>query len=142
MLPNRSPEDPATFNRPPEDGTVERVKGAVRETTEKAQAKVEEAGRTMKEKIDDSRGPAADKLHDVASTLHDKADRLPGGEKVAHLAHNAADKMEATAQYVRQHDVHDMMTDVENFVRSHPAHSLVAAAAVGFLVGRAFKSDD
>ena len=57
-------------------------------------------------------------------------------------AHDAADKVEATAQYVRQHDVQDMMADLENLVRRHPGQSLIAAAAVGFLLGRAFKIDD
>ena len=57
------------------------------------------------------------------------------------MAHTAADKLETTADYVREHDVRDMMGDVEQFVKSHPGQSLIAAAAVGFLVGRAFRSE-
>jgi ElaB/YqjD/DUF883 family membrane-anchored ribosome-binding protein len=50
--------------------------------------------------------------------------------------------MEATARYVREHDVQDMMADLENLVRRHPGQSLIAAATVGFLLGRAFKDTD
>jgi ElaB/YqjD/DUF883 family membrane-anchored ribosome-binding protein len=142
-MPNRSTslEDPATFEQS-NQSTMDRVNSAISDTAEKAQAKAQELGRSVQGKIDENRGPAADKLHDVASTLHEKADSLPGGEKVADLAHSAADKVEATAGYVRDHDVQDMMADLENVVRRHPGQSLVAAAAVGFLLGRAFRSDD
>ena len=57
------------------------------------------------------------------------------------MAHTAADKLEATADYVREHDVKDMISDVERFVKDHPSQSLIAAAAVGFLVGRAFRRE-
>ena len=124
------------------EGTVQKVKNAVSDAAEKAQQKTGQVGRAVQDKIEENRGPAADKLEGVASTLQQKAETLPGGEKVANLARDAADKMEATAQYVREHDVRDMMADLENLVRRHPAQSLFAAAAVGFLVGRALKSDD
>jgi ElaB/YqjD/DUF883 family membrane-anchored ribosome-binding protein len=124
------------------EATVQKVKNAVSDAAEKAQQKAEQVGRAVQDKIDENRGPAADKLQDVAATLQQKAESLPGGEKVTSLAHDAADKVEATAQYVREHDVHDMMVDLENLVRRHPGQSLIAAAAVGFLLGRAFKNDD
>ena len=74
-------EEPDTLDEQPDESTVERPKGAVSDTAEKAQAKVEEVGRTVQGKIDENRGPAADKSQDVASTLHEKADSLPGGER-------------------------------------------------------------
>ena len=141
MAKRSSSDGPNTFNEE-QESTIDKVKNTVSDTAEKTQQKVEQAGRAVQEKIDDNRGPAADKLAGVASALHEKADNLPGGEKVASLAHDAADKVEATAQYVREHDVQDMMADLENFVRRHPGQSLMAAAAVGFLLGRAFRSDD
>ena len=101
-----------------------------------------EAARNAQSKVDESRGPAAEKLESAATALHQRADNLPGGETVSGIAHSAADKMEATAAYVREHSVQDMMGDVETFVRQHPGQSLLAAAAVGFLVGRTFRADD
>ena len=122
--------------------TLTNVKNKVTEGANKAKDKAEEIGRNVQTRIDETRAPAADKLQTAASTLHEKADNLPGGQTVAGLAHKTADTMQATAEYVRQHDVQDMMSDVESFVRRHPGQSLLAAAAVGFLVGRSFRSDD
>jgi len=124
------------------EDTVTKVKNAVTGTAEKAQARVGEAGRALQDKIDENRGPAADKLQGAAAKLHETADSLPGAEKVSNLAHSAAGKIEATAEYMREHDVRDMMADLETFVRRHPGQSMIAAAAVGFLLGRAFKSED
>ena len=83
-------------------------------------------------------------VSDTAEKAQQKAEQVGRvvQEKVASLARDTADKVEATAQYVRKHDVQDMMADLENLVRRHPGQSLVAAAAVGFLLGRAFTSDD
>ena len=128
--------------QPQGEGAVQKVKNAVSDTAETVQQKAEQVGRVVQDKIDENRGPVADKLEGVAATLEEKAESLPGGEKVVSLAHDAADKVEATAQYVRKHDVQDMMADLENLVRRHPGQSLIAAAAVGVLLGRAFKSDD
>ena len=112
------------------------------ETAAKARGKVQEVGRNVQAKIDENRAPAADKLQNAASALHQKADQLPGGETVAGMAHRTADTMQATAEYVRRHDLQDMMGDVETFVRKRPGPSLIAAAAVGFLIGRRFRSED
>jgi ElaB/YqjD/DUF883 family membrane-anchored ribosome-binding protein len=119
-------------------GMKEKVTDAVNETREK----VQDAGRGFQSNVDESRAPAADKLESAASLLHDKADNLPSGQPVAHLAHAAAEKMQATADYVRQHDVRDMMDDLKALVRKHPAQSLVAAVAAGFLIGLALRSSD
>ena len=124
------------------ESTLKKVKNAVSDTTGKAQEKVGEMGRAVQGKIDENRDAAADTLQTVASRLHENAESIPGGEKAASLAHSTAEKVEATAQYVREHNVEDMMADLKNFVRRHPGQSLFAAAAIGFLLGRAFKSED
>jgi ElaB/YqjD/DUF883 family membrane-anchored ribosome-binding protein len=125
-----------------DQSTVAALKDKVTETASKAKDKVADLGRSAAEKIDENRESAAGTLESAASTLHEKAVSLPGGETVAKLAHTAADKLESTAGYVREHDVQSMITDVEDLVRRHPGQSLVAAATVGFLLGRMLKSDD
>ena len=94
------------------------------------------------DKVDDNREAAAGGLAAAASSLHEKADALPGGEKVASIAHSAADKLSGTADYVRDHDVNSMMADLQRLVKANPGPALVAAAVVGFLVARAFSSRD
>jgi hypothetical protein len=98
--------------------------------------------RTTADKIDDNREAAAGGLAAAASALHEKADALPGGEKVASIAHSAADKLGGTADYVREHDVNSMVADLERLVKANPGPALVAAAVLGFLVARAFSSRD
>jgi len=124
------------------EGASTKVKNKISEVAGRTRDKAEEVGRTVQSKIDENRGPAASKLESAASTLHRNAENLPGGDTVRDLAHNAADKMQATAEYVRRHDVNGMMQDVETFVRRHPGESLLTAAAVGFLVGLSLKRND
>lgn len=90
-------------------------------------------------KVDEKRGPTADALDNAASTLHEKAEDLPGGETVRTVAHSAAEKLESTADYIRKHDVRAMLSDVEEIVKRNPGPSLLIAAAIGFLIGRAFR---
>ena len=112
------------------------------DTASQVKAKVSDLGRTATDKIDENRDAAAGGLEKAAAALHDKAGALPGGEKVTSAAHAAAEKLTATAEYVKEHDVKSMMEDVEKLVKNNPGPALLAAAVVGFLVGRAFTSND
>jgi len=111
-------------------------------TVSKVTDKVTETATQVKDKVDANRNVAAQGLEQAASTIRDKADSLPGGETVTDLAHTAADKLTATAGYVRDTDVNTMMADVETLVKKNPGPALMAAAVVGFLVGRAFSGND
>jgi ElaB/YqjD/DUF883 family membrane-anchored ribosome-binding protein len=104
--------------------------------------KVSDLGRTAADKIDEHRDATASGIEKASSALHEKAESLPGGDKVSGLAHATADKLSSTAEYVREHDVNSMMADVEALVKKNPGRSLLAAAVVGFLLGRAFSSND
>src|SRR5687767_4572084 len=81
------------------------------DTARQMKDKVSDLSRTAGDKIDENRVAAAGGLAKAASTLHEKAERLPGGEKVTSLAHATADKLSSTADYVREHDVNKMRTD-------------------------------
>jgi ElaB/YqjD/DUF883 family membrane-anchored ribosome-binding protein len=92
------------------------------------------------DKLDAQRDTVAGSLDTVATTLRDKAETIPGGDKTTQAAQMAADKMETASGYLREHEVGDMLTDVQTLVRQHPTESLVVALAAGFLLGRALKS--
>ena len=117
------------------------IGGRVSDSATHVKDKVSDLGRTATDTFDNNRGAAASGLEKAASTLRDNAESLPGGEKVSHLAHSAAEKLSSTAGYVREHDANQMMADVERLVKNNPGPSLLAAAAIGFLVGRAFSND-
>lgn len=112
------------------------------EAVEQTKRKLTEFGAAAADRVDQNRSVAADGLEGAAETLHQKADQLhQGGERVSDLAHTAADKISATADYVRQNNFKDMAEDVQNVVKKNPGPALAAAAGLGFLVARAFSRD-
>ena len=110
----------------------------ISDTATQVKQKASDLGHMAADKIDDNREAAATGLDRVASAIHENADGLPGGEKVTSLAHATADKVSSTADYVRQHNVNRMMADVQTMVKNNPGPALLVAAALGFLVARAF----
>lgn len=120
---------------------AQNAKQRLSDTAATAKEKASELGRQATEQVDAKRGPAADTLENAAAAVHDKADTLPGGETVRGAAHAAADKLESTAGYIREHDVRTMISDLEGIVRRNPGPALLSAAAIGFLIGRAFRED-
>ena len=117
------------------ESTVDHVTDTVRE-------KGNELGRRAVAAIDERRLGVADGLEGTARTLHTKADSLAdGGERVSKVAHDVADKVDNASRYIRDKDAKDMLADVETMVRKHPARSLLAVLAVGYLAGRALRSD-
>ena len=103
--------------------------------------KAAEIGQKVGDKIDENRGAAASGLESAAGALHDRADALPGGEKVAKAAHATADAVVVAADYVRENDVKAMLTDVQKLVKNNPGVALLTAAALGFLIARTFSRD-
>ena len=98
-------------------------------------------GKRVADTIDENGGAAARGLPSAAGALREKADTLPGGEKVANAAHATADAAAVAADYVRENDVKAMMTDVQKLVKNNPGVALLTAAALGFLIARTFSRD-
>lgn len=117
-------------------GTAARMQEVVTDKANEAKEKVAEIGRRAVDKIDAQREPTASALGQTASALHDK------GNMAANVAHRTAEKIQATADYIRENDVKSMANDVGSLVRRYPGASLAAAAVAGFLVARAFRSND
>jgi len=103
--------------------------------------KAAEVGQKAADMIDENRGAAAGGLESAADALREKADTLPGGEKVITAAHATADAVGVAADYVRDTDVKAMMADVLKLVKNNPGAALLTAAAVGFLMGRTLSRD-
>jgi hypothetical protein len=102
---------------------------------EKADQVGEAAGRA-KSKFDSARKPVADKLQDAAGKVRHHADRISGA------AESAADRLEASADYIKSRDARRMAKDLVGVIKSHPAQSLLIAGVIGYLVARAFRSKD
>jgi hypothetical protein len=97
--------------------------------------KAQDVGARTAERADQARVGAAAGLESVASTLHDKGDR------VASAAHSAADAVTHGAEYLRDNDLQTMLSDVMEGIRRNPGPALLGAAALGFVLGRALSRD-
>lgn len=91
--------------------------------------------------LDQGRVAAADRLASAASAVRHSSDDLAEGGRVRSIAQATADRLSSTADYMRTHDMNRMAEDVEGVVKSHPGPALLAAAAFGFLLGRALSRD-
>jgi ElaB/YqjD/DUF883 family membrane-anchored ribosome-binding protein len=123
------------------DTTFQRASDQLSEAVTSVKDKAQDLGKLAAGKVDETRGAAAKGLASAASTIHRKADSLPGGDTVHNVVHSTADKMAATADYLRSHRMKDVIADIEGCVRRNPGPSLLAAVAVGFLAGRLLRED-
>ena len=117
------------------------IGGKISDAASQIKNKLSDLGRSAGNTIDEKRVVAASSLEKAATSLHDTAEHLPGVETVTGMAHDAANKMKSTAEYMRSHNVNRMMSDVETLVKNNPGPSLIAAVVIGFLTARAFRSD-
>jgi ElaB/YqjD/DUF883 family membrane-anchored ribosome-binding protein len=103
--------------------------------TETAKEAMEELGRSAGRKLDEVREETGDALHSAASTVRTKGRK--SSEAIDNLATSAADRLDATASYIEDHDLQDAFVGLRRFGRRHLAGSLLAAAAIGFIAGSA-----
>lgn len=103
-----------------------------------ATSRAKDIGRKAAAVIDEKRDAVARGIDSAASALHEKAESLPGGEKVARAAHTTAEALDKAAGYVRDQDVEDMLSDAQLIAKRNPGVTLLAAAALGFLLARIF----
>ena len=142
-MPNNDPYNPTGARNPNDPANMsERVsemandaRNKVTETASQLADKASEVGRQTINKIDEKRMGAADALHHTASTLRGTAQS--SSQRITSFADSTATTLENTANYVREHDVKGMMGDLEQVFRRNPGPSMIAAAALGFLLGSA-----
>lgn len=98
-------------------------------------------GTAAAHKIDENRKAAASGLKKAASTVHENAGTISGGDQLTKMAHSAADALDSTGNWVGRHSTSKLMSDVSTLVKNNPGPSLLAAVVVGFFVGRSFNSN-
>jgi ElaB/YqjD/DUF883 family membrane-anchored ribosome-binding protein len=140
MAPNNSTL--AAGNHSPLTGSSDDLKttqAAIADIATKAKDKGHAVAQAAVDTIDQNRGTAARVLANAASAIHDRTTRLPGREGVTRLANAAAEQIDRTADYVREHNTQQMMADLRQFVTRNPGASVIGAAVVGILVGRGLR---
>ena len=129
-----------------EQGKVDRAK----EQMGNARDKAKEGLSTAREKAGQLKNSLADKLDAGADRL-----RGQGGQQFAtatadgsvatsegqmdRVARPLASGMHSTAEWLRENDLESMKQGVEQQVRDHPGRTLLIAAGLGYLIGKAFR---
>lgn len=127
-----------------EPSITDRVLDAVEEIrtkVERTKGKLGELGKIARDKLNDNRDVAANGVERVAGCLrnradHRSADRQSMDDKLFQVAYIAANKLNATAGYMRRNDVESMIHDVEGWLRKNPGALMLMALGLGFVVGR------
>lgn len=117
--------------------TLKTLTKTASELGQEAKDTVEELGRTAGRKLDEVRGETGAALHTAASSV--RATGRQGSAAIDTLADGAANRLDATASLVEDHDLRDVYTGLRRFGRRHLAGSLIVAAAIGFLAGSAIR---
>jgi ElaB/YqjD/DUF883 family membrane-anchored ribosome-binding protein len=77
----------------------------------------------------------ADKLHNVAEALGEKAAGQDAQSGIAQYGKQASEWLDQSAEYVRQFDYEQADARVRECVRQSPGRSLLIAGAVGLIIG-------
>lgn len=63
------------------------------------------------------------------------------GTAGAQVSERVAGGLDATANWLREADIDGLRQGIERQVKEHPARTLMIAAGIGYLLGRAFRKD-
>jgi ElaB/YqjD/DUF883 family membrane-anchored ribosome-binding protein len=74
---------------------------------------------------------AAEGLEDATERASETASDL--ASRATDAGEQAVKKLNAAADYFREHEVNEIVSDLQSYVKSHPAQALLGAAALGFL---------
>lgn len=96
-------------------------------------------GRAAADKLDGNQEAAGQDSAGAGPGPH--ADSSAGGPGVRGAAHTAAESLDHTAKYIREHDVASMVADVKRLVKDNPVPALIGAAILGFVLARTLSRD-
>ncbi|MEX2178859.1 MAG: hypothetical protein WD801_09130 [Gemmatimonadaceae bacterium] len=104
---------------------------------------------TAKVKLADALESGADRLRErghadipaLAGVPGDGAAAVSMDGRQSQVTERVAGGMQASADWLREADLDSLKTSVEQQVREHPGRTLLIAAGVGYLIGRALRSN-
>jgi len=129
------------------------VKDRARELAGNAQEKLADVGSNVRERAGHLKDSLADALETGADKLRAKGGAQEGAlagstgsssvalddGRVAQVSNRVAGGMDATADWLRQADLEGLGKSIEAQVKEHPGRSLLIAAGLGYLIGKALR---
>jgi ElaB/YqjD/DUF883 family membrane-anchored ribosome-binding protein len=151
-----SPSRTATGTTESSNSQTGNITDRARELAGSAQEKLADVGSNVRERA----GHVKDSLADALETGADKLRAKAGGQgqsgtlagattsssvaiesdgRVAQVSNRVASGMDATADWLRQADLDGLRATVEQQVKEHPGRTLLIAAGLGYLLGKALR---
>ena len=115
--------------------TLKTLSEKASELSKEAKESMEDMSRSAGRKLDEVRDETGGALHTAAASV--RTTGRQGSEAIDNLATSTADRLDATASYIEEHDLSRVYTGLRGYGRRHLAGSMLAAAAIGFLAGSA-----
>jgi ElaB/YqjD/DUF883 family membrane-anchored ribosome-binding protein len=138
-------------------GNQQGIADRARNLAGSTQEKLADVGSTVRDRAGNLKNSLADALDTGANRLRqrgsgtqsDLAGATGGGGslslendgKVTQVSDKVAGGMESTADWLRQADLDSLRTGVERQVKDHPGRTLLIAAGLGYLLGKAFRNN-
>lgn len=117
------------------EATAETFKDQATAFVGKAGEKAREYAATGKDKATNSLFSISDFVDDVAKTVDTRL-----GKQYGDYARRAATAVSGVADSLKGKEIDDLVADTRKFVREKPAVAIGAAAAIGFVLTRLFRS--
>ncbi|HVE35458.1 MAG TPA: hypothetical protein VNC18_17965 [Gemmatimonadaceae bacterium] len=121
-----------------------------------AQDKLADVGSTVRDRAGNLKNSLADALDSGANKLRQRSSGSPGNlagstttgsvaletdNRMAQVSSKVAGGMESTADWLRDADLANLRTGIERQVKDHPGRTLLIAAGLGYLIGKAFRNN-
>ena len=134
-------------------GATESVGDRARHAAGTAGQKLADVGTGLRDKAGSAKNKLVGALEAGADRLRDRSQggaqlagaaaegsvAIEGDSRVAMVSDKVAGGMQATADVLRDADLQGMKTGIERQVKEHPGRTLLIAAGLGYLLGRAFR---
>jgi ElaB/YqjD/DUF883 family membrane-anchored ribosome-binding protein len=85
--------------------------------------------------FDEVKSIVADRIHQVAEALGEKAAEQEARSGAAQYGKQASEWLDQSAEYVRQFDYRQADARVREYIKQSPERSLLIAGAVGLIIG-------
>ena len=139
-------------------GSSQGLADRARDAAGTAQEKLADVGSTVRDRAGHVKNSLADALHSGADKLRQRSSASPGSTQLAgatesgsvavpaesrttQAASRVAGGMDAAAYWLRDADLDSLKTCLERQVKEHPGRTLLIAAGLGYLLGKAFRRD-
>src|SRR6185503_876824 len=77
----------------------------------------------------------------LAGATADGSTSIQSDGRIAQVSDKVAGGMERSAEWLRDADIDGLKSSIETQVKEHPGRTLLIAAGLGYLLGRAFRGN-